>query len=424
MESGMQKKYIIVAVLLFFLVLMADTGLYWVEYQNYRDKIQIISSIAAESSQSSDFLKLASELLKGQKQINEGIGEDILKEYGYFYGIDNVYSQELKDKLIIISACSLGFYSIILVILIWLWRSNRKLVQSELNNLEGLLTDYSKGIYRITDYEALSEKEASMKRIFIQLESLGSYFKMQEELIDQEKNETKTLVTDISHQLKTPVAALKACFDIFRREDISREERQEFLDRSGAMLAGLENLLAALINISRLETGLIEIKIAEANIFNTLLEAVNRVYQKAEEKRIEIAMEAEEELHSLIIPHDAGWMCEAVVNILDNGIKYSEAGSCITITMAKRVSFLRIEISDEGIGIPKEEYHEIFKRFYRGNSREVKSQTGSGVGLYLTREIITRQRGVVTVTSGKGSGSKGSCFIIQLPYMSESLTEL
>lgn len=424
MESGMQKKYITAAVLLFFLVLLAAAGLSWGEYQNYREKIQIISSIAAENPENTDFLRLASELLKGQKISNESIGEDILKEYGYFSGIDNVYSQELKVKLITIGVCSLCFYCTVLVILIWLWRNNRKLVRSGLNNLEGLLADYSKGDYRITDYEALSEKESAIKRIFIQLESLGSYFKMKEELINREKNETKTLVTDISHQLKTPVAALKACFEILRREDISLEERQEFLHRSGAMLAGLENLLAALINISRLETGLIEIRIAEANIFNTLLEAVNRVYQKAEAKQIEIAMEAAEELQSLIIPHDAGWMCEAVVNLLDNGIKYSEAGSCITITMAKRVSSLRIEISDEGIGIPKEEYHEIFKRFYRGNSREVKSQNGSGVGLYLTREIITRQRGIVTVSSGKGNGSKGSCFIIQLPYISESLTEL
>ncbi len=416
MESGMQKKYIITAALLFLLVLLAAGGLSWGEYENYREKIQIITSIAVENPENTDFLRFATELLKGQKIINGRIGENILKEYGYFKGIDNVYSQELKYKLLIVGICSLGFYCIILVILTWLWRNNRKLVRCELNNLEGLLADYSKGDYKKTDYEALSEKEAAIKRICIQLESLGSYFKMKEELINREKNETKTLVTDISHQLKTPVAALKACFDILRREDISIEERQEFLHRSGAMLAGLENLLAALINISRLETGLIEIKIAEANIFNTLLEAVNRVYQKAEEKQIEIAMEAEEELQSLIIPHDAGWMCEAVVNILDNGIKYSEAGSCITITMAKRVSFLRIEISDEGIGIPKEEYHEIFKRFFRGNSREVKSQAGSGVGLYLTREIITRQRGIVTVSSCIGSGRKGSCFIIQLPY--------
>ena len=329
MESGMQKKYITAAVLLFFLVLLAAAGLSWGEYQNYREKIQIISSIAAENPENTDFLKLASELLKGQKISNESIGEDILKEYGYFSGIDNVYSQELKDKLKTIGVCSLCFYCTVLVILIWLWRNNRKLVRSELNNLEGLLADYSKGDYRITDYEALSEKEAAIKRILIQLESLGNYFKMKEELINREKNETKTLVTDISHQLKTPVAALKACFDILKREDISLEERKEFLHRSGAMLAGLENLLAALINISRLETGLIEIKIAEANIFNTLLEAVNRVYQKAEAKQIEIAMEAAEELQSLIIPHDAGWLCEAVVNLLDNGIKYSEAGSCI-----------------------------------------------------------------------------------------------
>ena len=103
-----------------------------------------------------------------------------------------------------------------------------------------------------------------------------------------------------------------------------------------------------------------------------------------------------------------------MINLLENAIKYSDDNTKIEIRIRKRVSFLRIEMEDEGIGIPKEEYNRIFQRFYRGNSPRVRKESGSGVGLYLTREIITKHNGTIRVSAGKyGSGT---LFIIQLPY--------
>ena len=109
------------------------------------------------------------------------------------------------------------------------------------------------------------------------------------------------------------------------------------------------------------------------------------------------------------------WLGEAVINVLDNAIKYSPDGSKIFIRLQKRNDLVRMEIEDQGIGIPQNEYHKIFQRFYRGSSKEVMEKSGTGIGLFLSREIIEKHAGTITVTSGKKK--KGSTFVIQLPYV-------
>ena len=225
-----------------------------------------------------------------------------------------------------------------------------------------------------------------------------------------------SLVTDISHQLKTPVAGLKACFEILNQGDLSSEEEEEFLEQCTKQLGGLEALVGSLVNISRMETGMIEIHREPADILETLVAAVNRVYLKAQEKQIAIEFEETEDLEATVIPHDVKWICEAFINILENAVKYSPSNTQIRIRMMKRTTFLRIELEDQGMGIPREDYHKIFKRFYRGESEEVRKQEGSGVGLYLTREILERHGGSVTVSSRYGKKQPGSTFVVQIPY--------
>ncbi len=112
---------------------------------------------------------------------------------------------------------------------------------------------------------------------------------------------------------------------------------------------------------------------------------------------------------------DKRWLGEAVINVLDNAVKYSPCGSKIFIRLQKRNDLVRMEIEDQGIGIPQNEYHKIFQRFYRGSSKEVMEKSGTGIGLFLSREIIEKHAGTIMVTSGKKK--KGSTFVIQLPYV-------
>ena len=124
---------------------------------------------------------------------------------------------------------------------------------------------------------------------------------------------------------------------------------------------------------------------------------------------------------------DKRWLAEAFINLLDNAIKYSREKSEVKLALYERTNFVRIEIKDQGVGIPKEEYHKVFQRFYRGRLKEIKNSSGSGIGLYLVRDIIQRHDGTVSVSSmyGKTSESNpGSTFVIQLPIDKKSLTKV
>ena len=245
------------------------------------------------------------------------------------------------------------------------------------------------------------------------LSKLGNKLMMKTQALAQERDHTKTLVTDISHQLKTPISALKSCFSMCMEAD-TETERSDFLERCALQMNNLESLVTALVNISRLETSLITLHPEETILSDILMNAVNIIYEKALQKNITIEVDNSEgeEAASLSLLLDKKWTAEAIANILDNAVKYSPVGSAVTLRLHKLYSYVRIEIEDAGIGIPKAESNQIFKRFYRGSHPTVKQSAGSGVGLYLSRRIIEEQNGTVVV---KSAVKQGSVFVVQLP---------
>lgn len=242
---------------------------------------------------------------------------------------------------------------------------------------------------------------------------LGNKLKTKTQALTAERDDTKTLVTDISHQLKTPISALKSCFAMCMEAD-TEEERTGFLQRCGLQIQKLESLVTVLVNISRLETSLITLKQETVPLSDLLADAVNTVYEKALQKgiSIEVCTAEPEDVTGISLFLDRRWSAEAIANLLDNAVKYSPTNSIITIRLHHFYSYISVEIIDQGIGIPKEEYNQIFQRFYRGSHPLVKQTEGSGVGLYLTRRIIEEQGGTVSVKSAAG---QGSVFVLRLP---------
>lgn len=161
------------------------------------------------------------------------------------------------------------------------------------------------------------------------------------------------------------------------------------------------------MNISRLETAMISLTKESILLSDLLVDAVNGVYEKARRKSIEISVQ---ETENITLHLDKHWTSEAVINVLDNAVKYSPRNSHITISIEKQHFYTLVKIKDEGIGIPQNEYNKIFQRFYRSNHSYVKQTEGSGVGLYLTRMILERQGGLIRVESVP---EKGSTFILQ-----------
>ena len=263
----------------------------------------------------------------------------------------------------------------------------------------------------------LEDADEDLGRLLMEFDALADSIELFGLQAGAEREGTKALVTDISHQLKTPVAALKTSFEVLQSGDLNEMERQEFLGRCGVQILRLEELVSALVNISRMETGMIELRKEKRKLFDTILLAVNRIYSRAEEREIEIGLEAEEELQQIRVLHDARWLCEAFLNVLENAVKYSESRTKVTIRMIRMTVYVRVEIEDEGIGIPRKEWNKIFQRFYRGEAETVQRESGSGVGLYLAREIASRHEGTLVVAAPR-HGRQGSCFVFQLPYLS------
>ncbi len=156
--------------------------------------------------------------------------------------------------------------------------------------------------------------------------------------------------------------------------------------------------------MSRLESGIINLKAEKIILNNIILQSVKSVYLKAKEKDISIKFDNECEYE---ISLDFNWTAEAVTNVLDNAVKYTQNGGVIIISITDYPSYLRLDITDNGPGISEEEQAKIFSRFYRGEHSS--GVEGVGIGLYLTREIIGLQNGYIKVSSTEG-GSTFSLF--------------
>lgn len=222
----------------------------------------------------------------------------------------------------------------------------------------------------------------------------------------QESREIKTLISDISHQLKTPMANLAMYAGLLRDDSLPEEKRREFTLHMAGQTEKLGWLTESLIKLSRLESGIIQLKSEHYSLGNTVLAAIRQVFPQAESRGLEIRLEGE---RGIMLRHDPRWTAEAIYNIIDNAVKYSGSPGSIVITLTRYDLFARVDISDSGCGIPEEELPAVFQRFYRGAG--ARDTEGAGIGLYLSRRIIADQGGYIKAASQPGKGSRFSVFL-------------
>ena len=243
----------------------------------------------------------------------------------------------------------------------------------------------------------------------VQNKLLQYYEKMKEERQQsrQDKQTIQELVSDISHQVKTPIANIQMITGILNQHDLPCDKQHEFLNLMAVQIDKLEFLMQSLIKMSRLETGIFVLHLQETRLSDTIAGAVSMILAEAEKKNIQLQADCNSKL---TVKHDPKWTAEAIGNILDNAVKYTPEGGTISILVRPWQFYTRIDISDTGIGIDQENYNAIFQRFYR--AQEVTTEQGIGLGLYLARGIIARQNGYITVKSQKGKGSTFSVFLL------------
>lgn len=312
----------------------------------------------------------------------------------YFYLMD--VSNEISIPVLI--------FSVIVVLSIFIYE---KLCNDYMEEIFIQLSDMLSTIIDMRDEEVFSTMEDTLlSKLQYQTIKLTTILKEKNKQIEKDRNEIKSLISDIAHQLKTPLTNLKMYGEFIQDEELSEEERKEF---NGVIMASLDRLsflIESMIKMSRLESGVIKLKPQRSELNDTVILAISEVQKKAKMKGIHIQLEEE---GKIFITHDKNWIREAFFNILENSVKYTEENGLINVKIRNYEMFTRVDIEDNGVGIKEEELPKIFARFYRGeNSRDIE---GIGIGLYLTREIISNQGGYIKVKSN----NNGSTFSVFLP---------
>lgn len=236
---------------------------------------------------------------------------------------------------------------------------------------------------------------------------LAQYLKMNQlgkQQLNDEKERIDALISDISHQTKTPIANMLLYSELLA-EEIQDEKSKEMLEAIHFQAEKLSFLTQSLVKISRLESGVIQ-TVPEKNSVSELIEkVVTQVEPKASMKDIYIDVSSVDG-EALF---DMKWTSEAIGNIVDNAVKYTNIGGNIQITVNEYSLFTRIDIRDNGIGIAENDLPKIFGRFYKCSTTQ--QEEGVGLGLYLAREIISGQGGCIKVSSQIEKGTMFSVFL-------------
>lgn len=251
------------------------------------------------------------------------------------------------------------------------------------------------------EFEEEKYDETELSRLEAKWKQYLTTSKMSMEQLNKNREGMQALVSDISHQTRTPLSNI-LLYSQLLCEQTENQEEKHLAEQIVRQAEKLEFLIQALVKMSRLESNILVLKPQKQPIEPLLLEAMEEILPKAEKKKIHIKLQGNPS-HNINAVYDKKWTAEALGNILDNAVKYSPLESTVEVTLEKYEFYVCISVRDEGIGISEAERAQIFSRFYR--SAEVQQEEGIGIGLYLAREIVQKEKGYMKVLSKKGKGS-------------------
>ena len=275
---------------------------------------------------------------------------------------------------------------------------DRRRTRKTMDTIEQMLGAASEGNYAESHFD-----ESRLSALETKFSDYLSSCALSAQNVTVEKDKIKQMISDISHQTKTPIANILLYTQLLKEQP----GNTDCLEALEGQTKKLQSLIDALVKTSRLETGVIQLDKKLGRLFDTVAQAMSGIVYAAEKKEIAVSVDCPEDL---TVSHDSKWTSEALFNLLDNAVKYTPAGGKIAVSVVLWEMYVEIKVADNGKGISESNQAAIFRRFYR--EEEVHSEPGVGIGLYLAREIITRQGGYIKVVSAPGNGSE---FSIMLP---------
>jgi signal transduction histidine kinase len=271
----------------------------------------------------------------------------------------------------------------------------------EIEKLSGYLRRISSGDYSLDvrdNFEGeLSILKSDIYKVTAMLSEQGSQ-------LQEDKIKLMDAISDISHQLKTPLTSMIMMADLLSDPNLNPSKRVEFTRNIGSQLERMEWLVSSLLKLSKIDAGTVQFKKDRIPIHDLIQKAVAPILIPMDIKEQTLKVTGEE---SVTFLGDLNWSAEAIINILKNCVEHTGEGGEISISFSENVLFTELMIKDNGKGIPKVDLPYIFKRFYKG---EYASEDSVGIGLAMAHSIIRKQNGDIQVTSKPG---KGTCFQIK-----------
>lgn len=262
---------------------------------------------------------------------------------------------------------------------------------------ENTIKDYIDGNYTV---HLPQSNEGNIYQLFASVDQLATMLQAKNDTEQKTKEFLKNTISDISHQLKTPLSALMMYQEIIENEPDNPETVREFSFKTGTALKRIEQLIQSMLKITRIDAGSIYFEKSNYSIPNILSHAISELTTRADHEKKEIVIDGDLEQ---MLYCDIKWTGEAVGNIVKNALDHTDAGGKITISWERSPAMIRIFIMDNGHGISQEDIHHIFKRFYR--SKNTSDSQGVGLGLPLAKAIVEGQGGILSVQSERLQGT-------------------
>lgn len=262
---------------------------------------------------------------------------------------------------------------------------------------ENIIKNYINGNYTVNLPQS---NEGTIYQFLSSVDQLATMLQAKNDAEQKTKEFLKNTISDISHQLKTPLSALMMYQEIIENEPDNPETVKEFSLKIGTALKRIEKLIQSMLKITRIDAGSITFDKSNYSISNILNHAVSELTTRADNEKKEIIINGDLEQ---MLYCDIEWTSEAIGNIIKNALDHTDTGGKITISWERTPAMIRILIKDNGHGIAQEDIHHIFKRFYR--SKSTSDSQGIGLGLPLAKAIIEGQGGILSVQSERLQGT-------------------
>ena len=343
-------------------------------------------------------INVAVAFTKGKTNSDLKAGRQLLKEVGYHENTDprmvSAVVAYQKRIAVMLGGMLFGvFAAVFLTVWIYIQRQRKALAKADI-----VITQFLEGD---TNQRIDSEETGDWYSLFHRINELAVILSAQAEHEKQTRIFLQDMISDVSHQLKTPLAALKMYDEIMAQEGTDSETIYAFSQKSLREIRRMEDVVYMLLKIARLDAGVVRMEKAEENIEMLLRDVTERfeILAAQEEKKIVLSGK-----HDVSLYCDALWMSEALGNVVKNALEHTQRGGKIVVSWERTPLLTNIMVEDNGKGIHQEDIHNIFKRFYRSHFSQ--DTHGIGLGLPLAKSIVEAHQGTVSVTSKVGKGSR------------------